>query len=209
MASRHRTSGGQGGLRFRTESYFDREAVIAKLGPANAAAMSKAGAFLRQTAQRSMRRRKGASKPGRPPYAHVGTLKRRIQFAFDEATASLVVGPTPIGSVGIVPPTLEFGGDVPRRPNPRRSKRELGGAGEIRIGGRASRTTKMNRDGKIVTYAKLATAPQVARSNRLNEELYGPEYIGGGEVKPRPYMGPALKKEMPALPALWAGSVKS
>ena len=44
------------------------------------------------------------------------------------------------------------------------------------------------------------------RANRLNEELYGPEFIGGNQIEARPYMGPALQKEMPNLPALWAES---
>ena len=65
-----------------------------------------------------------------------------------------------------------------------------------------------DRDGKLVTYARLQTTDQVDRANRLNEELYGPEFVGGNRIEARPYMGPALEKEMPNLPVLWANSVK-
>ena len=121
----------------------------------------------------------------------------------------MVVGPTPLGSTGVVPPVLEYGGPAPRRKNPRRRQRELGRRRRNpHSTGPASRTTKKNRDGKLVTYARLQTTAQVDRANRLNEELYGPEFIGGNRIEARPYMGPALQKEMPNLPALWANSVR-
>ncbi len=190
------------------EMFFDRQAVIEAVGQANARVLSKAGAFIQRRAKSSIRKRKRVSDPGQPPSSHVGTLRNLIYFSFDPPTRSVVVGPTPLGSTGIVPPVLEYGGQAPRRRNPRRRQRELGGAGEIRTDGPASRTTKKNRDGKLVTYARLQTTDQVDRANRLNEELYGPEFVGGNRIEARPYMGPALQKEMPSLPALWAGSVR-
>ena len=197
-----------GGLRFNSRMYFDRNAVVNAVGLAAANALCKAGAYIRQSAKSSIRKRKRASRPGEAPSSHVGTLRNRIQFAYDPPTRSVVIGPTPIGPVGVVPPTLEYGGTVSKRRNIRRKKRMLGGAGEIRIDGPACRTTKKNREGKSVTYARLQTAGQVDRANRLNEELYGPEFLAAVQIAPRPYMGPALKKEMPKLPTLWAGSVK-
>ena len=116
------------------EMFFDREAVIEAVGRASAKTLSKAGAYIQRRAKSSIRKRKRVSKPGEPPSSHVGTLRNRIYFSFDPPTRSVVVGPTPMGSVGIVPPTLEFGGPAPRRKNPRRRERELGGAGEIRTG---------------------------------------------------------------------------
>ena len=47
------------------------------------------------------------------------------------------------------------------------------------------------------------------RANQLNQELYGPEYIGGKPIAARPYMGPALRAEMPTLPTLWANSIQT
>ena len=60
-----------------------------------------------------------------------------------------------------------------------------------------------------MTYAVLTTQAQAERANRLNEELYGPEMIGGRRIEPRPYMGPALRAEMPSLPILWANSIRA
>jgi hypothetical protein len=199
---------GGNGLRIKSEMFFDREAVIEAVGRAGAKALGKAGAYIQRRAKSSIRKRKRASRPGEPPSSHVGTLRNRIYFSYDSPTRSVVVGPTPIGSVGVVPPTLEYGGAVPRRKNPRRKQRVLGRSGEIRIDGPMSRSTKPNREGKMVTYVRLNTSAQVDRANRLNEELYGPEFISEGRIEARPYMGPALQKEMPGLPALWAGSVK-
>jgi hypothetical protein len=108
-----------------------------------------------------------------------------------------------------VPPTLEFGGPSVVKKNPRRRERRPGGAGEIRIGGPRSKTTKRTRDGKWVTYTKLTTQAQADRANQLNEELYGPEYIGGKQIEARPYMGPALRAETPNLPAIWANSIQT
>ena len=77
--------------------------------------------------------------------------------------------------------------------NQRRRQRRVGGAGEIRIGGFRGKATKKTKGGQWVTYTKLVTQAQADRANRLNEELYGPETIGGRRIEPRPYMGPALK----------------
>jgi hypothetical protein len=187
--------------------FFDRRAVIDAVGRANVKVLSRAGAFIQRRAKSSIRKRKRSSRPGEPPSSHVGTLRNLIYFGFDTGKRSVVVGPTPLGMIGIVPPTLEFGGTTAVKKNPRRRQRRVGGGGEIRIDGPLSRTTQRNKDGKWVTYTKLATQAQADRANRLNEELYGPEYIGGKPIEPRPYMGPALRAEMPNLPSLWANSI--
>jgi hypothetical protein len=188
--------------------FFDRQAVLSALGRAKARVLSRAGAFIQRRAKSSIRKRKRASRPGEPPSSHVGTLRNLIYFGFDTTSRSVVVGPTPLGAVGTVPPTLEYGGPGPVRRNPRRRHRKVGDGGEIRIGGPLSGTTKRTPEGKWVTYTRLTTGAQAERANRLNEELYGPEYIGGKRIEARPYMGPALRAEMPALPTLWSNSVR-
>jgi hypothetical protein len=46
--------------------------------------LSKLGAFIRRTAQFSMKSRKGASLPGTPPHAHGNKyLKKYIFFSYD------------------------------------------------------------------------------------------------------------------------------
>jgi hypothetical protein len=94
--------------------FFDRAMVVREIGKINAAALSKAGAFVRRRARSSMRRRKKASTPGSPPSAHstdtVATLKN-ILFAYDRQRQSVVIGPVRLnGSGGSVPALHEFGG---------------------------------------------------------------------------------------------------
>jgi hypothetical protein len=141
--------------------FFDRPKVRRAVDRATRRALSKSGAFIRQRARTSMRRRRGSSAPGSPPHAHEGSLRRMLFFAYDPAPdgGSVVVGP-----VGFrrseAPNTLEFGGaaTVTRRRNGRGGKR-------------------------------------VVETRRVR-------------IEARPYMGPALRKELPNMPRTWAGSVR-
>lgn len=103
--------------------FFDRTIVLRAVDKAKREALSKAGAFIRQTARTSIRKRKGTSQPGRPPYSHTGLLRRWILFGYDRSNDSVVVGP-----VGFkrskAPNVLEFGG-VTDRPRSWRRKRSL------------------------------------------------------------------------------------
>lgn len=197
-----------------TKTFFDRRAVVLAVGRANAMVMSKAGAFIRRTAKGSIRYSKNPSRPGQPPHAHRSKgnknspLRELIFFGFDERTASLVVGPTPFRGRAVVPRVLELSGTTAKRQNPLRRIRRVGDGGEVRIGGRSSATTKKNRFGKMVTYVLIQTPAQAERANRLQEELYGPLTIGPTTIAARPYMGPALRRELPKLPPLFANSVR-
>ncbi len=134
------------------ETFFDRSAIQRAVGDAARKVLSKFGAYVRQAARSSIRKRKAVSKPGQPPSSHVGTLKRLLFFGYDPAKKSVVIGPTPLGSGSAdAPPLLEYGG-------------------QARVKG---------RKGKSVT----------------------------ATYRPRPFMGPALEKEEPKLPQMWADSV--
>lgn len=134
--------------------FFDRHAVMRAVNKAKRAALSKAGAFIRVTARRSMRRKKGSAPPGKPPHVHTGLLSRFVYFGYDPASDSVVVGPAGFKR-STAPNVLEFGGKS-----------------EVRT----------RRRGKVAR-------------RRVT-------------IEARPFMGPALEKERPKLPALWAGSVK-
>jgi hypothetical protein len=54
--------------------------------------------------------------------------------------------------------------------------------------------------------SRIRTSAQAARANQLQAALYGPEKIDV-RIAARPYMGPALRREVPKLPPMWAGSV--
>ncbi|MCL4743749.1 MAG: hypothetical protein KJZ54_16250, partial [Phycisphaerales bacterium] len=65
------------------QMFFDRPKVRRAVDAARRKVLSKAGAFIRQTARTSIRKRKGSSKPGNPPHSHVGLLRRFILFGYD------------------------------------------------------------------------------------------------------------------------------
>lgn len=91
--------------------FFDREKVIAAVGKARASVMAKAGAYIRRTAQFSIRTRKSVSKPGQPPTNRTGLLREFIFFSFDPTTRTVVIGPAKAKARGYnVPNVLEFGG---------------------------------------------------------------------------------------------------
>jgi len=133
-------------------NFFDSAKIISATSRAERRVLSRFGAFVRQAARRSIRKRKRVSNPGDPPSSHKGQLRRFIFFFYDPARQSVVVGPILLGTKKrSVPLLLEEGGTVFRR-----------------IGGRRQ-TFKYSR---------------------------------------RPFMGPALAKESPKLPGLWANSVR-
>lgn len=90
-------------------SFFDRAIVKNAISNASRKILSKAGAFVRTTARRSIRTRKKSASPGSPPSSHLGLLKRLIYFGYDAERETVVVGPNPIRK-GVAPALLEYGG---------------------------------------------------------------------------------------------------
>jgi hypothetical protein len=89
--------------------FFDRAKVRGAVNRAKRAVLSKAGAFIRQTARNLIRKRKGTAPPGAPPHSHEGSLRRLIYFGYDPASDSVVVGPVGFRN-SPAPHALEFGG---------------------------------------------------------------------------------------------------
>ena len=211
--------------------YFDTPLVKRLIGEAAGEGLAKAGALVRMIARRSMRyvteektqlrqiaagTRKRltavrSSAPGEPPRAirpHPW-IRQHLYYSFDPSVGSVVVGPVMMPAGSGAPRTLEHGG-MARIRNRRRMIRRVGRVGEIAVGGRTSRATRMTEDASgntvAVTYVRLKTAAMADRANRLQQQLYGPLY----RVQPiaaRPYMGPALTVAMPRLESLWAKSI--
>lgn len=79
-------------------------------------AMRRIGAFIRRSARSSIRRRKKASKVGRPPSSHQGSLKKGIAFNYDPIKEELVVGPSISSGKKAkgVPRLVEEGGQITR-----------------------------------------------------------------------------------------------
>ena len=89
--------------------FFDSPKVLRAVGKAKRRVLTRAGAWIRQVARRSIRRRKGTSAPGKPPHSHEGSLRRLLFFGYDRKSESVVIGP-----VGFkrspAPQALEHGG---------------------------------------------------------------------------------------------------
>jgi phage gpG-like protein len=110
------------------DMFFDRQVVIRAVDKAKRRTLSRAGAFIRQSARTSIRPRKGTSRAGNPPYSHEGSLRRFILFGYDPQTESVVVGPVGFRN-SVAPHVLEFGGVT----NAPRSWKRKGNSARIRI----------------------------------------------------------------------------
>ncbi len=97
------------------QNFFDRERVKKSVDSATRKVLSRFGAFVRTRAKTSIRRRKGISPPGQPPYSHVGLLRQFVLFAYDQPRRSVVIGPVLLREESDAPKLLEHGGDVVRR----------------------------------------------------------------------------------------------
>ena len=91
--------------------FFDRTLIKQKVDTATRKRLSKFGAYVRQTAKKSIRRRKRSSSPGQPPSSHTGLLKQFIYFGYDENRRSVVIGPVVLArKASGIPEVLEYGG---------------------------------------------------------------------------------------------------
>lgn len=207
--------------------FFDSELVKGMLSKEVRAKLLRWGAYGRKVVAQGPKRRSRPSRAGETPTIWTGQTKakasgdgkkrgrgafaslRNALFALADPY-SVVFGPVKFGRASpSVPNRLEFGTSE-RTPNRRRSRRRLGSVGEIRIGGRAARTTQdvvAARTGKRtrVTFGKLRNAAQVARANRLNQELHGPMMFG--TIKPRPWVKRAVDLAKEKFGDVFAGSV--
>ena len=199
-------------------NFFDRDKIVKAMDKATSKAMSKAAARLRLTAQRSMRyvdqakpgEQRKTSQPGQPPKAvkQHPLIRRFLYYFYDPNVQPAVVGPIKLPLGQDAQRTMERGGKV-RIFNRRRMVRKVGDSGEVKIG--LGPSAKLTRDqyGRTVpvTYARLSTEAQAARANRIQEQIYGPEYRDV-TLTPRPYMAPALEKDSPNMPALWRNAMR-
>ena len=191
--------------------FFDTKEIKSKISEATRKVLSKFGAFVRQSAKRSIKTKSTPSTPGQPPHSHSGQLKKGILFGYDPARQSVVVGPVKLAKKGNAPEALEKGGEAVKRKNPRRVDRKIGDGGVILLRKSNSASSKQVKDwsGRLrwVTFGSLRTARQVVHSEKLETEIWGPKMISG-TIRARPFMGPAFERELPNLPPNWRNSVK-
>ena len=159
--------------------FFDSPKIIAKLEKGQRRALSRCGAYVRQTAKNSLKYKpvKSDAPAGSPPFVHrserftrttvnkktgasktrpTSPLKELLFFSYDEASKSVVIGPAIFRQASrknyLVPSVLEMGGTVPAK----------------------------------------------QRGNRIVPT----------QIAPHPYMNPALRKELPKFSQTFANIVK-
>ncbi|MGE4157613.1 MAG: hypothetical protein AB7F75_00785 [Planctomycetota bacterium] len=95
------------GLKVRTVDRTDR--VKKKAKDASFKSLGHAGAAIRLTARRSIRKGAKESSPGTPPHTRKGQLKRAIVYAVEKREERAVIGPEH-AVVGLSAMAHEFGG---------------------------------------------------------------------------------------------------
>lgn len=160
-----------------------------------------AGAAIRVTAARSIRRRKKPSAPGSAPHTQSGRLKRAIRFAADQH--SVVIGPVVEGS-GKAGPGIwslhEAGGvQINLLSEHRFSVGEYGPIRRLDRGFNAARS----RFARI----KIGSPAQAARATELIK-AENRRRAAGNKYPPRPFMGPALSTMRNRLPENWKNSLR-
>lgn len=191
--------------------FFDTAKVRRLIDERTRSVLSRFGAFVRRAARSSIRPRKRASEPGKPPSSHTGFLRENIQFAYDPRTNSVIIGPTAGNQVffdrdiqpvhGIVPQILEYGGE----------------AGVIEVAVKDVKTGELiwkRRDLRL--RGKVALVDKLRRNLAAGKKVFrtdGRLVVGTDHhrfrtyrVQARPYMAPAFDNELTELPGLWAGA---
>lgn len=210
-----RSARGRKAMSAYRSGFFDRAEVLAALRESERIALMRMGALVRTVAQRSMRRRKKASKPGSPPSARTdrprgGLLRNLLAFSYDPASKSVVIGSVPLGKAQ-VPGLMEHGGPW-SGPNPRRRPRHVGSGAPVRLlgsPGRGKTTRKVRGDEKNrhAVYARLRSAAQVRRAEEIETQLYGPMQLKV-TIAARPYMSAAAAATAAQRDRIWADSIR-
>lgn len=163
--------------------FFDRAPVKSAVDAGTRRALSKFGAFVRTRSRSSIRKRKKASKPGQPPSSHVGLLKKFLFFGFDPAAKSVVTGPVLAGPRSGAPETLEDGGPATVR------EAVPGGGRKASSPAQARAYRRLLGDGRLSAPARQFTTRQI-------------------HVRPRPYMLPAFKAELPKAAQVFKDAIR-
>ena len=187
-------------MRITTRVRFTPEQLKRKTQQGTFRSLGHAGAAIRLTAKRSIRRRKKSSSPGSPPHTQTGRLKRSIRYEIDRSQPNIVVGP--VNEIaGRLWNLHEFGGVAKRRRKLKRHRFRVGEHGPIRVKslGNAAKFARI----------KLTTAAQASRATRLIEEENKRRSVARPRRYPkRPFMRPALDANRSRLPKFWRDSVK-
>ena len=101
-------------IEMKVQTRMDVQKVLRRVKRANIESLGHAGAAIRLTARRSIRRSPRPSTAGRPPHTRRGLLRRAIVYAVDKARQMVIIGPG-YGIVGLSATAHEFGGRYRRQ----------------------------------------------------------------------------------------------
>jgi len=166
--------------------------------------LQHAGAALRLTAKRSIRKNKKPSAPGKPPHTRGrGYGLAKVIAIETESEMAIAIGPTPGRGGSTVWDLHEFGGTT-RRKAERRLKRRTPKIGQ-------SAPIDVDRFGKVVR-ARITTQAQAERAARTIDETNALRADRAGETltyPARPFMAPALEKQKNRIPKHWQNSLRA
>ncbi len=95
------------------QTMLDQKRIVDAAEMATFRALSRFGAFVRQRAKTSMRRRKAISDPGEPPSTHLGLIRDNVLFEVERAAKNVVIGPMQLNkSSPMALSALEHGGQT-------------------------------------------------------------------------------------------------
>ena len=106
-------------IEMKVQTRLDVQKVLRKARRSNIESLGHAGAAVRLTARRSIRRSPKPSAAGTPPHTRRGLLRRAIVYALDKYRQLVVIGPA-YGTVGLSATPHEFGGKYKRQSYDRR-----------------------------------------------------------------------------------------
>ena len=216
--------------------FFSSRFVKDRVDAATRKNLSKAGAYVRTDAKRSIRKRSWRmppAPPGKPPFSRTGLLKKFIFFRFDPRSMSVVVGPYKLPKMGTAPEALEYGGNSSKpqyTPKQREGMEMTDKQREtLRYYGIAptmskyaatrtiaalkeSKWRKGGRDKKTGKYLGGGATAAMKKAKTGNDLRFGTDgkLINKKSVYVRahPYMNPALKRQASQMPRLWRNSVR-
>lgn len=185
-------------IRLSVRTQFDARKLERKTQSATFRSLGHAGAAIRLTARRSIRRRKKPSQPGSPPHTQTGHMKRVFRYEIASNKTEVLIGPVN-EFAGTIWNLHEFGGRAKGRRLLKSHRFQVGEYGPIRIK-QPGYNTKFAR-------IQLQTPAQANRATRLIEEENARRQNEVRNYPKRPFMKPALDANRARLPKFWANSV--
>ena len=196
-------------IKTNIRSTFNKNQVISNLSRLERRALSRAGAYVAETARRSIKRSRKQSKPGRPPFSHTDKLRNMIRSAVDANRVMAIAGALQrydVESEGLAPAALEHGGVTKFVPSFGRKYRP-GDVGIMELG-KGDRTITLPSGGKTkATYARIKTSEQLERANanlrKLNQLAEKKKVV---VIAARPFMSTAMIQSQRAITSFFKES---